>query len=1692
MKKWLKRALLSFSAFTMCITFGVGAACSGKKSSCAHEWIESKVLVAATCEGDGKTEFTCTKCNRKKEETVQGGHMYVDTVYAATCKAMGYTDHTCSRCGDSYKDNVTEMRNHSYETDEVKKATCTTDGYTSYTCGGCGKSYSDVTAYATGHKVAANAWKGTETLVSGCLYHYTETADCSICQEKQTVTEEIHKHEYNVTITQAASCVSDGKKQYSCKHCDESTFVEPYSDANAHAWVEQGTANGVVTYVCDNDGCEATKTAVAIENGAEVAADTLKSAKEVAVDVAKLELENASALDSATNVSLSVGEIDETAKNSAADKIQDEEKKETFANATVYDFNMLVDGAALEDGKLGGKIKVTVPYTLADNEDPDNIVVWYIADNGDIEEMPATYSNGFATFETDHFSMYSVVRLTAAQRCRVYGHTIETKTVEGDCTTDGYIFETCKVCHAPETTKRTVTAVADGHDYTATVHAPTCSAEGYTEYTCNDCGNTYMSDRVDTIAHVYGQETFEPTCTAKGYTLYTCSVCSESYSDNIVAAKGHAYKNGECSVCGTVDPNETKVNNFYFNLLESLGNVDTVCVEIKELDFQHYEYDGRYKSVYDIKITDLKLEIGQSDKGAIGKGEGAASVTETNYESNGTATDGEAYSGSAKLVMQDGKAYVTVKYVENNTDREMTIYVDQEKLLAGAQSEDGMPTMAMLTLSLFTGGEQMDAMLDELGVTSIVESIKAVADSPFNRILEKITEYVFTKTETATGYQFSINFERLNEVFDHLVNTNLNELFDLVFGEGAFDKTVKYLNDSLNKTIAQLEQEFIEKAMTWGVNIGEVYDLIDFLANNMSGMTGGNGGSVNGGSAIVPNPDYSGGSSDNSWKDQEDAETEVDTIKSMAYDEESDEDVIDEDVEMGEFNIREMLAEYREMTLLDLLRATSDGEEPMPEEEAKEMISQMAESFKQTTAWAMIASTYGELDPASIAEMIDGIVTMLEETNLTFTTDDFGNLLTVTVKADLETMTEEEANEALSSGDSEFVTRVVANGSINVTMNGSYIGTYADAINKSQGLKAALNFKESTLLYKEKNYSQAYAIVDVKDGETYLWDNYRYNHYQEKLGEELYQGILCTKYSMTFDGSLGSADTVTAIMAIDDCTGWKEYSVSFFAYKTVTATVWVNESGLIVGIDLGDSELAVSSEMNNAYFFYNEKAGKYVTYDYDKNYSGMGMHNYKLQSHKDPEGCEGQGYNKYTCSVCGHNYTDVLVNGHEYDERYELLEGSTSCEDGYKEVLFCSVCDKILGTWTGGSENYHPMGYSEKVLATGALCGDLTVNIRECPCGEGDKELSVDNKLDALTCEFDRVNEYYDETKKRTVYTYACSVEHLSDDNELVNCGYTYTREYWSAEVGCKYYEYNYFVFPLADGTTFTYLSYHWWWSHDTVDQDPDENTYKWVCQDCGKITEWYKWVSNDQNRTIYYAKYDFETGEIEYGYSREWDGCAYVETDLVDGDTHSGVEHGTYQHYYIDDYSCTQYRECKHVCVYCGEASSYHYHAPDGHRYQTNDNGEEECAVCGTKAAYGDGNIILEDMDTEDTYKIGWFNPYEYNIYDIHFMVNLDFESVEGVELEGVSYSHEQTGYSDGEVYDGYYDYNDWYDEYDIGDSYIYTVDMESLASAISALEGVNVESLAMVVEVHIPKSNSYNQYVFELDLEVLNAYMA
>ena len=91
------------------------------------------------------------------------------------------------------------------------------------------------------------------------------------------------------------------------------------------------------------------------------------------------------------------------------------------------------------------------------------------------------------------------------------------------------------------------------HEYTAEITAPTCTANGYTTYSCA-CGDSYTGDEVPALGHDYRAAVTPPGCTEAGYTTYTCTRCGDTYVSGETSALGHDWGEGVI----TKQPTETE------------------------------------------------------------------------------------------------------------------------------------------------------------------------------------------------------------------------------------------------------------------------------------------------------------------------------------------------------------------------------------------------------------------------------------------------------------------------------------------------------------------------------------------------------------------------------------------------------------------------------------------------------------------------------------------------------------------------------------------------------------------------------------------------------------------------------------------------------------------------------------------------------------------------------------------------------------------------------------------------------------------------------------------------------------------------------------------------------------------------------------------------------------------------------
>ncbi len=563
-----------------------------------HDWGTGTLVGDSSCLLGGETEYTCSVCYETKRETIQAsGHDYASTVTEPTCTEKGYTTHTCSKCSDTYTDTYVDAPGHSWdgvttcakgrectvcETKEdalphnyvlqsSTKATCEQPAIDTYKCSGCGDKYTDEKESATGHNI--KDVKPTERLKEGSTCEYILYYTCKTCQN-DVEGDHVHHHDYVASITKGKepTCKTDGEKTLKCSKCSDTKTEVIKKNATGHNYVAGTPVDGKRTDECSHCGDKKTVTVYEGPDTGSVNANNFKDT-EIELNNTNISFDN-SVIDKIGNkdVTLSANKL---GKEDIAGKLPPE-KLEQVGDTPIYNFT--INDGTENISKFGDDnwVTITIPYKLAEGEDVDSIAIWFIGVNGELESIKATYNNGYVTFKTNHFSYYTVTRLTPKERCEVYGHNWTTTTVDATCTSDGYELKLCVRCHA---TEKKITAVAQGHNYVAETTAATCTqngktvykcsgcdhsyairiaatghnwklteqsaasctAAGYDKYSCEKCGGEYF-DTFPQLSHQMTDNVVAPTCENYGYTEHNCETCDYSYQDTIVPAKGHTYE----------------------------------------------------------------------------------------------------------------------------------------------------------------------------------------------------------------------------------------------------------------------------------------------------------------------------------------------------------------------------------------------------------------------------------------------------------------------------------------------------------------------------------------------------------------------------------------------------------------------------------------------------------------------------------------------------------------------------------------------------------------------------------------------------------------------------------------------------------------------------------------------------------------------------------------------------------------------------------------------------------------------------------------------------------------------------------------------------------------------------------------------------------------------------------------------
>ncbi len=597
-----------------------------------HDWGEEQTI-AATCTALGYTKKVCTRC-QEEDKSNYTSKTAEHTWVAATCEEDGYCS-VCQAKGETAK-------GHTYSDEEgyvsVTKATCTKDGKKVYTCTaeGCTHTKEEKIA-ALGHKKAEND-TGTYQKIAGMTCYYEHAYTCTECEASFSYEAEnvyIHKWGNKAKIDVHADCTHEEQRTYTCGDCGETQTVTGDTNPDAHTWVSV-TDNENATHECS--ACHETKYETSYTgNSANVSANDLQKSTELNLNGTSIFFDDKSkeALSGNTNVSLSAQSVtdDDVTIKDENDVLQEGSK---IFSLTAQGGNG--ENLASKDNLNGGTITVKLPFELSEGDDPENVIVFYINSEGNLEAIKAKYfeedGKGYVTFTVEHFSYYTVTRITPEQRCSYYGHAYEETKVEATCTADGYTYVYCRRCEHSDTKdvvkatgheKKTISVAATctkdgrsgweceicGHEEITVEHAKghsfkegktvdsTCKAAGYTQYDCENCDASYQI-KIPQLSHEFETQTVvEPTCVTAGYTILKCKHCDHSYKTNVVKPSGHnhvqtkivkptcteeGYTEYTCSECLTAKYTTDRTAPTGHTLVET-SRVNATCKEAGKIDY---------------------------------------------------------------------------------------------------------------------------------------------------------------------------------------------------------------------------------------------------------------------------------------------------------------------------------------------------------------------------------------------------------------------------------------------------------------------------------------------------------------------------------------------------------------------------------------------------------------------------------------------------------------------------------------------------------------------------------------------------------------------------------------------------------------------------------------------------------------------------------------------------------------------------------------------------------------------------------------------------------------------------------------------------------------------------------------------------------------------------------------------------
>ncbi len=486
-----------------------------------HSWDQGVITKNATCVSTGVKTFTCTVCLITKTETVELSqckneyHFIADEAHALTCSVC-------------FKSTNGE---HTKSTLVLKsEANCLEGAYEIYHCDDCD---SDFKIYDSSKPALGHAWDIENPVLTpatcsskGEQYYVCKNENCTVQSEKIVLDVAPGVHSYVLSDTDDATCTDTGMEYYSCAYCGDSYSVR--TGKLAHTYSEQTTVGAWTYSECSVCGHTVSSYDASGSDNATINTDGMNygQAFEISLQNATVEFPHdlVESFKYHNDVTVNAGFVDDSVKGGIISSMGSEDNKAVLEaeGSKIYDLNLSAGGEDIHD--FDTVVTVTVPYTLSEGEDPMGIVIWYVAEDGEIEEITDVIfydadgdGEGTVQFSVNHFSFYAVAyRETPAMRCRRGVHDYSNEDL-------------WKKCDA------------------------SCDFYGYTIKVCKTCGHSAFDNYVEPREHSFGAKITPDAACDKGlYAYQQCEYCNYVKNHEYIPAVGHKVINQATCDTGAV------------------------------------------------------------------------------------------------------------------------------------------------------------------------------------------------------------------------------------------------------------------------------------------------------------------------------------------------------------------------------------------------------------------------------------------------------------------------------------------------------------------------------------------------------------------------------------------------------------------------------------------------------------------------------------------------------------------------------------------------------------------------------------------------------------------------------------------------------------------------------------------------------------------------------------------------------------------------------------------------------------------------------------------------------------------------------------------------------------------------------------------------------------------------------------